>query len=204
MLERTGLNRGTSGNVSVRDMRDSKTMHISPSAVPTAKVTPRSIRHVDSSGKVINSHHSWKPSSEWPLHAEIYAARSEVNAIVHTHSTFAVAMSSLRLPIPPFHYLVALAGGNDVRCADYQTFGTRELALNVLAALEGREACLMSNHGLVAVGSTLEKALNLAIEVEELCRQFLIARSCGEPELLNPEQMSEVSAKLCAYREGLR
>ena len=201
-LERIGLNRGTSGNVSIRDMRDSETFHISPSAIPTSRIKSRSIRHVDSTGTVINSNNSWRPSSEWPLHAAIYAARSEVNAIVHTHSTFAVAFSSLRLPIPPFHYLVALAGGNDIRCAEYQTFGTRELASNVLTALEGREACLMANHGLVAVGSTLEIALNLAIEVEELCKQFLIARSCGVPELLNPQQMSEVSAKLSSYRGG--
>jgi L-fuculose-phosphate aldolase len=111
-----------------------------------------------------------------------------------------VALSSLRIGLPPFHYLTALAGGSDIRCASYETFGTPELATSVLSALDGRLACLMANHGLVALGKTMGDALGLAIEVEELCRQFLVARSVGDPILLTPTQMSEVRAKFDTYQ----
>lgn len=199
-LERLGLNRGTSGNVSVRDHRDTSTFFVSPSAIPATEITRRSVRQLALSGNEINANPRWRASSEWPLHAAIYLARPDVGAIVHTHSTYAVALSSLRLDIPPFHYLTALAGGSDIRCASYETFGTQELASSVLSALDGRLACLMANHGLVAVGKTMGDALGLAVEVEELCRQFLIARSVGDPILLTSTQMSEVSVRFGTYR----
>jgi L-fuculose-phosphate aldolase len=140
-----------------------------------------------------------KPSSEWRFHRDIYAAFPQARAIVHAHSPFAVALACLRLDIPPFHYMVAMAGGRDIRCARYATFGTQALSDAVLEALRERRACLMANHGLLAWGGSLVGALALAVEVEALCGQYLRCLQAGAPVLLSDAEMAEVMEKFRDY-----
>ena len=179
-----GLNQGTSGNVSARSRSG---FLITPSGrdmtgLGTADVVPVAMDGAAPEGL--------KPSSEWRFHRDIYAAFPEADTIVHAHSPFAVALACLRRNIPPFHYMVAMAGGADIRCAPYATFGTQALSDAVLEALKDRRACLMANHGLVAWGRDLEGALALALEVEALCGQYLRCLQVGEPVLLNDAQMA--------------
>lgn len=188
-----GLNKGTSGNVSVRF---GEGFFITPSGLPSDTLEPDQMVFVDMEGRATGS---LKPSSEWRIHRDLYRARPEANAIVHAHSSFAVSLSCLRRGIPAFHYMVAAAGGKDIRCADYATFGTQELSDSVLAALRDRRACLMSNHGLVAVGASLDAALSLAVEVEELCAQYWRAKLMGEPVLLSDAEMEVVLEKFSHY-----
>lgn len=188
-----GLNKGSSGNVSAR-WGDG--FLITPSGLPNDTLEPEQMVFVDMEGQASGS---LKPSSEWRIHRDIYRTRPEVNAIVHAHSSCAVSLSCLRRGIPAFHYMVAAAGGKDIRCADYATFGTQALSDSVLAALQDRRACLMSNHGLVAVGTSLDAALSLAVEVEELCAQYWRASLMGEPVLLSDAEMDEVLEKFKHY-----
>jgi L-fuculose-phosphate aldolase len=143
-----------------------------------------------------------KPSTEWRIHRDLYVARPEIGAIVHAHPPFSTALSAHRLAIPPFHYLVAAAGGRDIRCARYETFGTAELSTAVLEAMSGRTACLLANHGMIAVGDDLDAALKLAVEVESLARQYIHARTLGEPVLLDDAEMARVMSKLHDYLRG--
>ena len=140
-----------------------------------------------------------KPSSEWRFHRDIYAAFPLAQAVVHAHSPFAVALACLRRGLPPFHYMLAMAGGTDIRCAAYATFGTQALSDAVIAALQDRRACLMANHGLVAWGTTLDSALALAMEVEALCGQYLRCLQVGEPVLLTDAEMAEVLERFRDY-----
>jgi len=188
-----GLNKGSSGNVSVR-LREG--FLITPSGLPNDTLKPAQMVAVDMEGQASGS---LKPSSEWRIHRDLYRARPEVTAVVHAHSPHAVSLSCLRRGIPPFHYMVAAAGGKDVRCADYATFGTHALSDAVLAALQDRRACLMANHGLVAVGPGLNAALALAVEVEELCAQYWRASLMGEPVLLRDAEMDEVLERFKHY-----
>lgn len=188
-----GLNKGSSGNVSVRFGNG---FLITPSGLPNDTLEPDQMVFVNLEGQAIGT---LKPSSEWRIHRDIYRVRPEVNAIVHAHSSHAVSLSCLRRGIPAFHYMVAAAGGKDIRCADYATFGTQELSDAVLAALHDRRACLMGNHGLVAVGASLDAALSLAVEVEELCAQYWRASLMGEPVLLSDAEMDEVLDKFRHY-----
>jgi L-fuculose-phosphate aldolase len=188
-----GLNQGTSGNVSARAAEG---FLITPSGrdmttLPAAESVP-----VDMNG---NAPAGMRPSSEWRFHRDIYAAFPEAQAVVHAHSPFAVALACLRRDIPPFHYMVALAGGADIRCSRYATFGTQALSEAVLAALDGRRACLMANHGLLAWGRSLRGALALAMEVEALCAQYLRASQLGAPVLLSAAEMAEVLEKFKDY-----
>ena len=140
------------------------------------------------------------PSSEWRIHRDIYQQRPDVGAVVHTHSTAATALSCLRRPIPAFHYMVAKAGGDDIRCARYATYGTAALSRNALAALAGgRRACLLANHGLLALGADLAAARALAEEVEALCAQYIQARAAGRPVILPAREMKRVRAKFATY-----
>jgi L-fuculose-phosphate aldolase len=139
------------------------------------------------------------PSSEWRFHRDILASRPEVNAVLHTHSLHSTALSCLRRGIPSFHYMVAMAGGSDIRCAPYATFGTEELSRHAIAALEGRKACLLANHGLIAVGTDLAGAFKLAIEVETLAAMYLRALQVGEPMLLDGAEMAVVLEKFRTY-----
>lgn len=140
-----------------------------------------------------------EPSSEWRMHAAIYAAHPEADAIVHCHSRHATALACCGRGIPAFHYMVAVAGGDSIRCAPYALFGSEELAQHAVAALDGRRACLLGNHGQIATGATLEAALSLAIEVEELAAQYLLALMAGEPRCLNEREMRAVTERFAGY-----
>jgi L-fuculose-phosphate aldolase len=142
---------------------------------------------------------SGKPSSEWRFHRDILASRPDVHAVVHTHSRFATAFSCLQRDIPAFHYMVAIAGGDTIRCAPYALFGTQALSDHALAALQDRRACLLGNHGLIALGTDLKRAVAVAVEVESLCEQYWTALQLGEPLILNTEQMKAVHDKFKTY-----
>lgn len=188
-----GLNQGTSGNVSARSHNG---FWITPSGRDMTALAGTQMVHMDSDGV---AEAGQKPSSEWRFHHDIYAAFPEAQAIVHAHSPFAVALACLRRDLPPFHYMIAMAGGTDIRCARYATFGTQALSDAVIEALQGRRACLMANHGLVAWGKTLEGALALAVEVESLSAQYLRACQIGTPVLLSATEMAEVIEKFKDY-----
>ena len=189
-----GLYAGTSGNVSVRTDGG---MLITPSAVRCEDVDAAALVHVAADGA---PHGRLAPSTEWRIHRDIYRRRSDVGAVVHTHSTAATALSCLRRPIPAFHYMVAKAGGGDIRCARYATYGTAALSRNALAALAGgRRACLLANHGLVALGADLGAARALAEEIEALCAQYIQARAAGRPVTLPAGEMRRVRAKFATY-----
>lgn len=188
-----GLNSGRAGNLS---LRLGAGFLITPSGLPNEALEPEQMVRVDMDGRYRGS---FKPSSEWRIHRDIYRARPEVGAVVHAHSPYAVSLACLRRPIPPFHYMVAVAGGRDIPCADYATFGTEALSKAVLAALDGRRACLMANHGQIAVGTDLEAALALAVEVEALAAQYWRASLMGKPVLLNDAEMEEVLQRFHSY-----
>ena len=194
-LDALGFMPGKSGNLSCRTPGG---FLVTPSGLPYAEMEPGDLVEVAEDGAVLDGDR--RPSSEWRLHAAVYAARPEAAAVVHTHSPMATALSCAREGIPPFHYMVALAGGNDVRCAPYATFGTRALAENCVSALAGRRAALLANHGVVAFGATLAAARALAEEVENLARQYLALRAAGlAPVLLTAAEMDEVAAGFADY-----
>jgi L-fuculose-phosphate aldolase len=188
-----GLNRGKSGNVSAR-CKDG--FLITPSGMAYTATRAQDIVAMTLEG---DARGALRPSSEWPFHRAIYATRPEVAAVVHTHASFATTLACLGRDIPAFHYMIAVAGGNDIRCAPYATFGTEKLAQYALAALEGRKACLLANHGMIALGSSLEDALALAVEVEALCEQYWRALQIGTPKLLSDAEMERVLGKFATY-----
>jgi L-fuculose-phosphate aldolase len=192
-LIRSGLTQGTSGNLSVRTGTG---MLITPSGVPYAMLLAQDIVPVRLDG---HHDHALSPSSEWQLHRDIYAARPEVQAIVHAHPTYSTTLATCHLSIPAFHYMVAVAGGADIRCADYATFGTPELSVHTLAALADRKACLLANHGMVAISENLSRAMWLAVEVETLARQYLLALQIGGPRLLSADEIARVMEKFQSY-----
>ncbi len=185
-----GLSRGTSGNVSTRI---GDRMLVTPSALAYEKTDAGDIVLVDLDGRVVEGER--QPTTEWPLHAAIYRARPDVGAVVHAHAVFCTTLSTLRRDIPPFHYMVALAGGDTIRCAPYAGFGTTELAASAVAALEGRHACLLANHGMVALGASTDAALELAQEVETLAELYWRALQVGEPALLTAEEVAEAQER---------
>ena len=187
-----GINHGRSGNVSTRTATG---MLVTPSSVAYDELTPDDVVAVDADGswRVANAR---RPSSEWRFHLDVLAARPEAAAVVHAHPINATALACHRRGIGSFHYMVAMAGGHDIRCADYATFGTPELSANVVSALDGRRACLLANHGVVAIGPSLGAALDLAVEVEVLAGQYLAALAIGEPVALTAAEMDEVLAKM--------
>jgi len=168
-LQQNDLGVGTAGNFSVRVKEG---YLITPTGVDYDELIPESIVTMGLQGEVVSG--DLKPSSEWRFHQDIYTNRQKVNAIVHTHSPFATGLSCTRQGIPSFHYMVAIAGGDNIRCAEYATFGTRELSENALVALQDRCACLLANHGVIATGEDIAAAFKLAQYVEELARQFVI------------------------------
>lgn len=191
-----GLNTGTAGNAAVRTP---KGMLVTPSGVRYADMKPADIAALDLDGAPLGRASRRPPSSEWRLHAAILRARPEFDAVLHAHAPHVAALSACRKGIPAFHYTVAVAGGADIRCAPYATFGTARLAANAVKALSGRSACLLANHGLIACGKTLEDALELAEEVENLARQYLLALSAGTPKILGAGEMRRVLAKFTTY-----
>ena len=194
-IDKAGFCPSKSGNVSAR-FRDG--LLITPSGLPYAQTRPEDLIYVALDGTVLSG--SRKPSSEWPFHTEIYKARPDAQAIVHTHSPRATALSCARRGIPAFHYMIALCGGDDVRCADYATFGSPELAANAVKALEGRKAVLLANHGVIALGATLAGAHTIVAEVENLAGQYLDLLASGlDPVILDAAEMERVSAKFAGY-----
>lgn len=194
-MNASGINQGTSGNVSLRLGGDR--MLITPSGLPYEASTPADMVVSTFTGRVVEGNR--KPSSEWHFHGRLYQAREDAHAIVHTHSVHATALSCHGLGIPAFHYMVAAAGGRDIRCAPYATFGTEVLADHAVTALEGRKACLLANHGVIALGKDLDSALALAVEVETLAHQYIQARTLGEPVILDNAEMDRVIEKFKSY-----
>jgi L-fuculose-phosphate aldolase len=190
-----GINRGKSGNVSAR-LDGGEGFLVTPTGLAYEDTTPKDIVPVTPEGEARGSR---LPSSEWRFHRDIYRARPDVNAVVHTHAPFATTLACLARGIPAFHYMVAVAGGRDIRCAPYATFGTQELSDHALAALEGRRACLLAHHGMIAVGASLPAALALAVEVETLAEIYWRALSIGSPASLSDADMDVVLEKFRTY-----
>ena len=195
-----------SGNISIRGVNEEiDGFFITPSGVKYDDLTTDSIVFLELnennnikkiSDKVIN------PSSEWRFHQDIYIENSDAHAIVHAHSANAAAVSAHGKNIPAFHYMVALAGGNDIKCAEYATFGTKELSQNIIKALDGRKACLMSNHGQVAFGKSLSEAFELAKEIENICHQYINTIKLGQPKILSDEEMKKILDKTKDYKKN--
>lgn len=188
-----GLNKGTAGNVGCR-LDDG--LLLTPSGIPVEQMCPDSMVRLRVDGTVCSL---GKPSSEWLMHCDILRSRPDVGAIVHSHPPFATSLACLRQDIPPFHYMIALAGGDNIRCAPYALFGSAELSHLAVSALENRQACLLANHGMIALGGDLDEALAMAIEVENLCEHYWRARQLGEPVLLNAGEMQLVLARFQTY-----
>jgi len=195
-LDTLGLNRGSTGNVSVRGARDSGGCWITPTGMGADGLRPDDLVWVSADGQARGR---WQPSSETPFHRAIYAARPDVGAVIHVHSVHATALACLRRGLPAFHYMVAVAGGADVPCTPYHLFGTEALSRAVASAFSTRRACLMANHGLVCGGSNLQHALKVTVEVEALCECYLKALAAGEPALLTAEQMAEALERFKTY-----
>lgn len=197
-MNASGINQGTSGNLSVRIPGG---LLVTPSSLPYDQMEPGDLVAMDLQGRPLLAGAAGgqqaqppqrRPSSEWRLHADILASRPEIEAVLHCHSINATALACHGRGIPPFHYMTAVAGGDDIRCAPYATFGTSELSALAVQALDGRLACLLAQHGQVALGVSLDQALSIAIEVETLARMYLQALQLGEPPLLSAEQMAAV------------
>lgn len=190
----SGLSVGTSGNLSART---SQGYLITPTGIPYQQLNEADIVEMDLQGNVVKS--DLKPSSEWHFHQDIYLAREEVNAIVHVHSDYATGLACTRQEIPAFHYMVARAGGDSIRCAEYATFGTEALSQNAVKALQGRNACLLANHGMIALGENIESAYKLAEEVENIAKQYCISKQLGEVVLLDEGEMKINLEKFKTY-----
>jgi L-fuculose-phosphate aldolase len=193
-LARSRLTHGTSGNVSVR--RDARRFFVSPSGMAYEALEPDDVPLVHLDGRWFGRR---RPSSEWRFHRDLFKSREDVAAIVHTHSVKATALACTGRGIPAFHYMVAVAGGSDIRCAPYHTFGTQELSDAAVAALDGRRACLLENHGVIALGANLPAALALAGEVENLAAQYFAALAVGEVRILDEIEMRRVVDKFRSY-----
>lgn len=197
-MNQLGINHGKSGNVSART---ADCFVITPTGIDYEKLQPESIVEMKIDGSELGTYAGTiLPSSEWRFHRDIYAARSDVQAIVHTHSIAATAIAVHGIDIPAFHYMVAAAGGDSIRCAPYATFGSQELSDHAVIALRDRQACLLAHHGVIACGASLDKALSLAVEVETLAAMFLAARSIGgDVPLLSDAEMFIVLEKFRLY-----
>ena len=197
-LDALGMNRGSTGNLSLRFAHEGQAgMLITPTGMGADDLRPQDLVWLGfDDGRLVGD---WQTSSEWHFHQAIYLARPDLDAVVHTHSVHAAALACLRRELPAFHYMVAIAGGHDVPCVPYHLFGTEALSQAVAGAFADRDACLMANHGLVAAGPTLARAMKVAQEVESLCEVYLKALAVGEPAVLSAAQMAEVIAKFRSY-----
>lgn len=196
-MSRKGLSPGRSGNVSAR-FRDG--MLITPTGIAYEELTPGQMVHVAADGATAPG--ALKPSSEWRFHLAAYAARPDMHAVVHTHSLHATVLACAHKPIPAFHYMVAVAGGSDIPLVPYALFGSEDLALHVAAGLAERKACLMANHGQIAIGTTLAAALELAFEVEVLAEQYVKVLLLGAPHVLGADAMAEVMQRFKSYGQN--
>ncbi len=192
-LQLAGLNKGTSGNVSVRNNAG---FLITPSGMPVEALSTQAMVQMGLDG---SAEADKKPSSEWRFHRDILQHRSEMNAVVHTHSMFATTLACLQREIPAFHYMIAVAGGNSIRCASYALFGSQALSDAALVALQGRKACLLANHGMIALGRDLTEALSIAVEVENLAEQYWRALQLGMPYILDDDEMQAVFRQFKGY-----
>jgi L-fuculose-phosphate aldolase len=190
-----GLNRGTAGNASVRS---GSNILITPSALPVAEMSEQDMVLLDTDGKVLQG---GKPSSEWRFHRDILKARAEIGAVLHMHSTFATTIACLLLGVPAVHYHIAIAGGDTIRCTPYSVFGEQNLSDLALEALHDRKACLLGNHGMIALGKDLNDALSVALEVEYLCEIYWRTLQVGEPHILTAQQMHEAQQKFVEYKK---
>lgn len=190
----SGLSVGTSGNLSVRT---SQGYLITPTGIHYHQLKEIDIVEMDMQGNIIQG--DLKPSSEWHFHQGIYQAREEINAIVHVHSDYATGIACTRQDIPAFHYMVAKAGGDSIRCAEYATFGSEALSENAVKALQGRDACLLANHGMIVLGDDLNSAYKLAEEVENIAKHYWISKQSGEPVLLDEKEMKLNIKKFKTY-----
>ncbi len=195
-LDARGLNRGSSGNLS---HRFDEGMLITPTGMGAGEIAADDLVWLGFDGSVRGR---LKPSSEWHFHAALYRARPELNAVVHTHASHATALACLRRELPAFHYMVAIAGGDNVRCAPYRLFGTQALSDEVVRAMHERRACLLATHGAVSAGATLREAMKVMIELDSLCQSYLAALAVGEPAILDAAEMAEVIAKFRGYGQG--
>ena len=195
-MNASGLNQGTSGNISARYQGR---MLITPSATPYDEMRPEMIASMPLDGE----YGAWigplQPSTEWRFHLDIMRARPDVGSIVHTHSTYATVLAIARKSIPACHYMMAAFGGNDIRCADYARYGTKELSDLALAALEGRNGCLLANHGMIAVGANLDKAMWLAVELETIARQYYLSLALDHCVILSEEEIAETARGFLTY-----
>ena len=192
-MNRLGINQGTSGNISLRH-RDG--MLITPTSVAYDAMQVDQIVFMKLDGAPADGQ---RPSSEWRFHRDILKARPEVNAVVHAHPPFATILAIMGFEIPPLHYMIACAGGDTIRCAPYATFGTEELSRHAVTALQDRSACLLAHHGMIAVASSLPRAMWLAVEVETLARQYHGCLQIGTPPLLSKAEIDNVRARMAGY-----
>lgn len=192
-MNTSGLNQGTSGNLSVRS---GDGFLITPSGIPYEQLQPKDIVTMSMDGSY---KHDLAPSSEWRFHRDILRDKPDVNAVVHAHPTYCTTLAILGKEIPAIHYMIAAAGGNSIRCARYETYGTEDLSRAALAALQGRAACLLANHGMIATGPSLAKGMWLAVEVETLAQQYCNALQLGQPNILSDEEIDRVIEKFKNY-----
>ncbi len=192
-MNEEGINQGTSGNVSVRT---DEGFLITASGIPYHKMKPEHIVEMDFDGGYLGE---YLPSTEWRMHMDILKHRPEANAVVHTHSIYATGLACLRKDIPPFHYMIGIAGGTSIRCSEYAEYGTQALSDAMLKAMEDRSACLLGNHGQIAFGDDLANALWRAGEVEAISHQYWASLLAGKPVLLNETQMTTVLARFKTY-----
>ena len=196
-MNRSGLNQGTSGNISARHGAD---MLLTPSATPYDRMTPEMIVRMPLDGDGSRWHGPLKPSTEWRFHRDILRSRPDANAVVHAHPIFATALAITRRSIPACHYMVAIFGGADVRCGGYARYGTPALSTEALAALEGRTACLLANHGILALGKDLAQAMWRAVELEALAKQYTHSLQLpGGPVILSDAEIAEVLEGFASY-----
>jgi L-fuculose-phosphate aldolase len=198
-MSELGLTPGMSGNVSVRGPSG---IFVTPSGMPYSELRPDDAVDIKEDGSIRPGQRM--PSTEWRLHRDILGARQDITAIVHTHSLYCTTISMLRRPIPAVHYMIVLAGSDEIPCADYATFGSAQLALNAVTALRGGDACLLANHGMVALGRTLPAALKLAAEVETLASQYWHAAQVGSPHVLDRDELIKVRDRFAEYGQRKR
>ena len=205
-LNTTNLSPLRSGNISVRGVQDKvEGFFITPSGKKYELLKPEDIvfLSLNEEKDFISWFNSGKnPSSEWRFHQDIYKSKWEAKAIVHAHSPNATAVSSHGKPVPAFHYMIALAGGDDIKCSEYATFGTNELSVNIIKALKNRKACLISNHGQIAFEKNISKAFELAEEVENISLQYITSLKLGKPKILSLNEMKKVLSKAKNYKKG--
>jgi L-fuculose-phosphate aldolase len=195
-MNASGINQGTAGNLSVRTERG---FLITPSSLPYETMQPEDLVEMDFDGTYVGR----RPSSEWRFHRDILRARTDVDVVLHCHSVYATTLAVHHKEIPAFHYMVAVAGGNTIRCSGYATFGTQALSDEALAALEGRYACLLGQHGQISLGKTLESALWLAVEVETIARLYVQALPLGEPPVLSDAEIDRVLEQIRKMSYGM-